>query len=79
VAQSAGLLERLAGLPSDAATLAHTLKGSARAIGAFAVAEAAARLEAALGEGRGDRVALQGLEDAVAAVRGAIETHLGEG
>ena len=55
-AQSAKLIATLAGLPKDsgknagkdAPTLAHTLKGSARAIGAFGVAEAAARLEAVL-------------------------------
>src|SRR3979411_111854 len=56
-AQSAKLIATLAGLPKDsgknagkdagkdAPTLAHTLKGSARAIGAFGVADAAARLE----------------------------------
>ncbi len=51
-AQSAQLIGRLADLPEDAPTLAHTLKGSARAIGAFAVADAAARLEAVLGRRR---------------------------
>ena len=44
-AQSAGLIGKLKTLPSDAGALAHTLKGSARAIGAFGVAEAADRLE----------------------------------
>ena len=79
VAQSSGLLDRLAALPPEAGNLAHTLTGSARAIGAFAVAEAAARLEAALGEGRGERAALHGLKDAAVAARAAIEAHLGEG
>ena len=46
VAQSARLVDQLAGLPADAGEVAHMLKGSARAIGAFAVAEAAERLEA---------------------------------
>ena len=46
-AQSASLIGTLAAMPADAGALAHTLKGSARAIGAFAVADAAARLEAA--------------------------------
>ena len=50
-AQSAQLIGRLADLPEDAPTLAHTLKGSARAIGAFAVADAADRLEAVLADG----------------------------
>jgi HPt (histidine-containing phosphotransfer) domain-containing protein len=42
-AQSATLIGVLAALPPDAGALAHTLKGSARAIGAFAVADAEAR------------------------------------
>src|ERR1700742_2229165 len=40
--QTAHLAASLAKAPPDAAALAHTLKGSARAIGAFAVADAAA-------------------------------------
>src|ERR1700712_334137 len=48
-AQSVKLMALLATRPPEAAALAHTLKGSARAIGAFGVAEAATRLEAALG------------------------------
>ena len=40
-AQAVGLIGTLAALPADAAALAHTLKGSARAIGAFRVADAA--------------------------------------
>ena len=50
-AQAARLIDALAAMPADAAALAHTLKGSARAIGAFAVAEAAARLEAVIASG----------------------------
>ena len=50
-AQSVTLIGALATLPPDAGALSHTLKGSARAIGAFAVADAAERLEAALGNG----------------------------
>src|SRR5579864_3550640 len=46
--QSAGLMGALATLPANAAALAHTLKGSARAIGAFCVADAAEGLEAVL-------------------------------
>ena len=45
-AQAASLIGSLAVLPADAGTLAHTLKGSARAIGAFGVADAAGDLEA---------------------------------
>jgi len=77
--QSAKLLEQLAPLPPEAGSLAHTLKGSARAIGAFAVAEAAARLESALA-GAGDaRAVLDGLRDAVATAQGTIEAFLNRG
>ena len=44
-AQAVGLIGRLQSgresWPADAAALAHTLKGSARAVGAFRVADAA--------------------------------------
>jgi len=79
VAQSARLLDQITALPPDAASLAHTLKGSARAIGAFAVSEAAARLEATLAEQGDARAALDGLRDAVATAQGAIEAFLGQG
>jgi HPt (histidine-containing phosphotransfer) domain-containing protein len=79
VAQSAKLLDELTGLPPAAGALAHTLKGSARAIGAFAVAEAAARLEGALGEAGDARAALDRLADAVAQAQGAIEAYLSGG
>jgi HPt (histidine-containing phosphotransfer) domain-containing protein len=49
--QAAELAAALAQLPPDAATLAHKLKGSARAIGAVHVAAAAADLETALRNG----------------------------
>ncbi len=63
--QSRDLIERLAKLPGDAAALAHTLKGSARAIGAFRVAEAALHFEAALRDERDLTAALTALRDAV--------------
>jgi HPt (histidine-containing phosphotransfer) domain-containing protein len=47
-AQSHDLVGRLSEIPADAAALAHTLKGSARAIGAFRVADAALDLETAI-------------------------------
>ena len=75
-AQSAQLIGRLADLPEDAPTLAHTLKGSARAIGAFAVADAAARLEAVLGGGDDPSDQLSELCEAVALARTAIEAVL---
>jgi HPt (histidine-containing phosphotransfer) domain-containing protein len=77
--QSAKLLDQLAPLPPETGNLAHTLKGSARAIGAFAVADAAARLEAALAEAGDARAALDGLGDAVVTARAAIEAFLGRG
>jgi HPt (histidine-containing phosphotransfer) domain-containing protein len=75
-AQSAKLLATLVTLPEEAGALAHTLKGSARAIGAFAVAEAAARLEAVLADGRDPAAALAELGDAVALAQSAIEAIL---
>jgi HPt (histidine-containing phosphotransfer) domain-containing protein len=65
-AQSRDLVSRLAAIPPDAAALAHTLKGSARAIGAFHVANAALGLEAAM-KGEGD------VEKAVSLLRAAVE------
>ena len=53
----------------EAGALVHTLKGSARAIGAFAVAEAAERLEAVLADGGEPSEALAELADAVALAR----------
>ena len=79
-AQSAKLIATLAGLPkdggNDAPTLAHTLKGSARAIGAFGVADAATRLEAVLADGDDPSRELAELGEAVALARAAIEAVL---
>jgi len=61
-------------LPDNAAALAHTLKGSARAIGAFRVAEAAAALEAALRVEKGAREAFTRLEAEVDEARQAAVT-----
>ncbi len=75
-AQSGDLVSRLAAIPADAAALAHTLKGSARAIGAFRVADAALGLEAAM-KNNGDvprAVAL--LQHAVEEARAAIDRML---
>ena len=84
--QAAGLMARLAGLPSDARSLetrssevlvlAHTLKGSARAIGAFRVADATEALEAAIRNGDDAAQALAGLKQAVAEARSAIDAVL---
>jgi len=75
-AQTINLIGTLATLPREAGALAHTLKGSARAIGAFAVADAAARLEAAMQKGDDPAPALAGLVDAVAEARAAIDAIL---
>ena len=75
-AQTAGLIGALATLPAETGALAHTLKGSARAIGAFAVADAAARLEAAIQQGDDPAQALAGLTDAVKEARAAIDAIL---
>ena len=75
-AQSAKLMAALAAVPADAPALAHTLKGSARAIGAFGVAEAAARLEAVLADSADPSGPLTELGDAVALARTAIEAVL---
>ena len=75
-AQSARLIEALANMPPEAAAIAHTLKGSARAIGAQAVAEAASRLETAISGARGTAEALAELADAVALAQSAIEDIL---
>jgi HPt (histidine-containing phosphotransfer) domain-containing protein len=71
-AQSGDLMRRLNALPADAEALAHTLKGSARAIGAFRVADAALGVETAL-RGRGSvaeslAVLEEALEEACAAI-----------
>jgi HPt (histidine-containing phosphotransfer) domain-containing protein len=75
-AQAVGLIGTLASLPANMAALAHTLKGSARAIGAFRVADAAELLEAALRSGGDTSEALADLEDAVAQARAAIDAIL---
>jgi HPt (histidine-containing phosphotransfer) domain-containing protein len=76
VAQSTTLVSTLAAMPADASALAHTLKGSARAIGAFSVADASARLEAAIARGFDTSAALAELGETVAEARAAIEAVL---
>lgn len=49
--QGRDIMAALRGQPENAAVLAHTLKGAARAIGALRVAAAASRLEGAIGAG----------------------------
>jgi HPt (histidine-containing phosphotransfer) domain-containing protein len=75
-AQTVRLIATLAALPADAGALAHTLKGSARAIGAFGVADAAAALEAVLAKDGDTAPALAALGDAVALARSAVDAML---
>jgi HPt (histidine-containing phosphotransfer) domain-containing protein len=74
--QATNLAGVLAAMPSDAPALAHTLKGSARAIGAFAVADAAAHLETLIKNGGNSVAALSQLDDAIAEARDAIDAYL---
>ena len=75
-AQAASLVAMLSTWPADAAALAHTLKGSARAIGAFAVADAAAEFEDALRSGNDAAEPLAALDAAVDHARVAIDERL---
>jgi len=75
-AQAAGLMDKLVKLPPDIAELAHTLKGSARAIGAFRVADAAEWLETAFRDDSDAAEALMALNDTVAEARSAIDRLL---
>jgi HPt (histidine-containing phosphotransfer) domain-containing protein len=63
-------------MPTDAPALAHTLKGSARAIGAFAVADAAAHLETLIKFGGDTAEALSELDEAVTQAGAAIDAFL---
>jgi HPt (histidine-containing phosphotransfer) domain-containing protein len=76
VSQAARLAEALAGLPAEALQLAHTLSGAARAVGAFAVAEAAEAVHGAVRHGGEPAQALVALKSAVAEARAAIEAML---
>jgi HPt (histidine-containing phosphotransfer) domain-containing protein len=75
-AQVASLLARLGKLPNDASAIAHTIKGSARGIGAFAVATAAADVETAIRTGLDPSMALSELDDAVVEACAAIDVIL---
>jgi HPt (histidine-containing phosphotransfer) domain-containing protein len=75
-AQAVSLIGTLATLPPEAAALAHTLKGSAGAIGAFAVAVAASDLEAAILGGDDPSQALAELKEATMLARAAVEAIL---
>lgn len=76
--QSADILARLETMPADMPALAHTLKGSSRAIGALEVSNAAQALEVSLHAGSGVAAAIGGLVSAVDDVHAAIEAILNE-
>ena len=77
-AQASRLVKSLAARPADAAVLAHTLKGSARAVGAFAVGDAAAHFETLIKSGSDRAEALSELDDAIMQACSAIEAMLGQ-
>jgi HPt (histidine-containing phosphotransfer) domain-containing protein len=74
--QSASVIEKLAALPAEAGALAHTLKGSARAVGAFRVAECAEALEVAIRQGENCAKCQVELKAAVADALAAIDALL---
>lgn len=74
--QSQSLIQQLAQSLSETAAIAHTLKGSARGIGAFAAAECAERLELVAGNPRASAEALAELTSAVSETAIAIEDLL---
>ena len=76
--QSRQLLDRLAARPAEGGALAHTLKGSARAIGAFRVAACAEALEAAVRQGGDPSRALADLQATIAEASCSIEAILGQ-
>jgi HPt (histidine-containing phosphotransfer) domain-containing protein len=70
--QSTVILRSLGAMPDNASALAHTLKGSARAIGAFGVADAAEKLEDTLRSAGDAPAVLARLEHEVAMAQQAI-------
>jgi len=74
--QTSRLVAALEISAEQTAELAHTLCGSARAIGAFRLAERAAALEQAARQGRDGAAELVRLRAAVAEARGAVEALL---
>ena len=74
--QASQLAAALATMPPETSAVVHTLKGSARAIGAVRVAEAAAALEAAIRDGQAPAQALGVLRDTVVEADAAIAALL---
>ena len=78
-AQTRDLVAQLAPRPSNSAELAHTLKGSARAIGAFEVGEAAYALESGLDQPATFKAAFKQLQVCVNDTFEAIDALLASG
>jgi HPt (histidine-containing phosphotransfer) domain-containing protein len=78
ISQSDRLMGSLKTLPAEAGALAHTLKGSARTIGAARVADCASALELAIRKGEDAEPSLRALSEAVADARIAIAAMLGQ-
>jgi len=76
VRQSSDLVARMSSFPADMAAIAHTLKGSARGIGAFSAADTAERLECT-SDPEEKRAALSDLKDAISGTVRAIDDILG--
>ena len=71
--QSGNLMMRLAHGAGVGADVAHTLKGAAKAIGAFAVADAAEDVEHSLRSGHAARRQIASLQDALDTARTEIQ------
>lgn len=76
--QADDLLARLEKIPREGASLAHTLKGSARGIGAFVVADAAEQLERRLRQGLSVTAEVVVLRQAIGSAQAAIAERLQE-
>jgi HPt (histidine-containing phosphotransfer) domain-containing protein len=74
--QTSRLLIELAEEPTQAGALSHTLKGSARAIGAFRLADHADALEQAARQGHDRSEAFAALREAAAEAQAAVEALL---
>lgn len=75
-AQAKDITGRLAVAPANAAELAHTLKGSARSVGAFRLADALEAYEVDLATGIETAAALETVCAEVARARTAIDAIL---
>jgi HPt (histidine-containing phosphotransfer) domain-containing protein len=74
--QTGRLVAALDGLPAETGALSHTLKGSARAIGAFRLADSAGALEEAARRGGDLSVELAAVRAAAAKAQAAIAALL---